>query len=99
MTKNRGGLGCFVEMSHHNAGVRIIEKIDHRAMAAGDEDSVILIQARCDDIRDASWISEAGQAIAEFEIVLQPGLVSAEEIGNSGMEIELRRVAFGVRES
>ncbi len=39
---------------HHRASVGIIEKIHHRAMAAGDENSVILIEARCDDIRDAS---------------------------------------------
>ena len=58
-----------------------------------------MIQARCDHIRDASWILEASQAVAEFEIVIELGLVPAEEIGDSGMEIQLRRVAFGVGES
>jgi len=65
-------------------------------MAAGNENSVVLIQARCNDIRDASWIPEASQAIAEIEIVMEPGLVPAEEIGDSGMQIQLRRVAIGV---
>ena len=88
-----------MKVSHHDARIGIIEKIDHRAMAAGDKNSVVLIQARCNDIRDASWISEASQAIVEFEIVLEPGLVPAEEIGDSGMEIQLRRVAIGVGES
>src|SRR5579871_920673 len=87
-----------MEMSHDDARAGIIEKIDHRTMAAGDENSVVLIQAGCNDIRDAIWISEASQAIAEFEIVLEPGLVPAEEIGDSGMEIQLRRVAVGVGE-
>ena len=32
-------------MSHHDAGVGIVENIDHRAMAAGDENRVVLIQA------------------------------------------------------
>ena len=77
-----------MEMSHHGSGIGIVEKIDHRAMAAGDENSVIPIQARCDHIRDASWISQASQAVAEFEIVLEPGLVPAEEIGDRGMEIQ-----------
>src|SRR5579862_7369847 len=99
MAEHRGRLRCFMEMSHHDARVGIIEKIDHRTMAAGDENSVVLIQARCNDIRDASWISEASQAIAEFEIVLEPRLVPAEEIGDSGMEIQLWRVALGVGES
>ncbi len=53
MAEHSRRLGCFVKVSHHDAGIGIIEKIDHRAMAAGDENSVILIQARCDDIRDA----------------------------------------------
>ena len=88
-----------MEMSHHDASVGIIEKILHRAMAAGDENRVILIQTRCDHIRDARWIFEPSQAVAEFEIVLEPGLIPAEEIGDSGMEIQLRRVAFGVGES
>jgi hypothetical protein len=34
-----------MKVSIHGAGVRIIEKIDHRAMAAGGENSVILIRA------------------------------------------------------
>ena len=36
-------------------------------MAAGDENGVILIEtrARCDDVRDAGWISEPSQAVAE----------------------------------
>ena len=55
-----------MKVSHHGASIGIIEKIDHRAMAAGDENSVILIQARCDDIRDTSWIFEPSQAVAEF---------------------------------
>src|ERR1700735_4229686 len=91
-------LGGFMKVSHHGASAGIIEKIDHRAMAAGDEDSVILIQARCDDIRDAGWISKTSQAIAEVEIVVEPGLIPAEEIGDCGMEIQLRRVALGVGE-
>src|ERR1700733_11254432 len=99
MAKHRRGLGCLMKVSHHGAGIRVVEKIDHRAMAAGDENSVILIQTRWDNIRNASWISEASQAIAEFEIVLEPGLVPAKEIGNSRMEIQLRRVALGVGES
>ncbi len=37
----------------------------------GDENSVILIQARCDDIGDTSWIFEPSQAVAEFQIVLK----------------------------
>jgi hypothetical protein len=56
----------FMKVSHHGASVGIIEKIDHRAMAAGDENSVILIQARCDDIRDTSWIFEPSQASYEL---------------------------------
>src|SRR5580698_1093286 len=99
MAKHRSGLGCFMEMSQHDARVGIIEKIDHRTMAAGNEDSVVLIQARCNDIRDASWISEAGQTVAEFEIVMEPAFIPAEEVGDSGMEIQLRRVALGVGES
>src|SRR5580704_5811224 len=99
MAEYRRGLRCFMEMSHHDARVGIIEKVDHRAMAAGDENSVVLIQARRNDIRDASRISEASQAVAEVEIVVQPGLIPAEEIGDSGMEIQLRRVALGVGES
>ena len=55
-----------MKVSHHGAGVGIIEQVHHRAMAAGDENSVILIQARCDDIRDTSWIFEPSQAVAEF---------------------------------
>ena len=54
-----------MKVSHHGAGVGIIEKIDHRAVASGDENGVILIQTRSDDIRDAAWISEPGQAVAE----------------------------------
>ena len=88
-----------MKVSHYGAGVGIIEKIHHRAMTAGDENGVILIQARCDDIRDASWIFEPCQAVAKFEIVLKPGLVPAEEIGNSGVEIQLRSVAYRVGES
>src|SRR5581483_10966690 len=42
-------LGCFMKVSQHGASVGIVEKIHHRAMAAGDENSVILIQAGCDD--------------------------------------------------
>jgi hypothetical protein len=34
-----------MKVSHHGASVGIVKKIDHRAMAAGDEDGVILIQA------------------------------------------------------
>ena len=45
---------------------KLLRFAHHRAMAAGDENSVILIQARCDDIRDASWILEPSQGIAEF---------------------------------
>ena len=33
-----------MKVSHHGATVGIIEKVDHRAMTAGDEDGVILIQ-------------------------------------------------------
>ena len=55
-----------MKVSHHGARVGIIEKVDHRAMAAGDENSVILIQTRCDDIRDTRWIFEPSQAVAEF---------------------------------
>src|SRR5580658_4451108 len=99
MAEYRRRLRCFMEMSQHDARVGIIEKIDHRAMAAGDENSVVLIQARCNDIRDASWISETSQAVAESEIVHEPALIPAEEIGDSGMEIQLRRVALGVGES
>src|SRR5208282_317995 len=99
MAQHRRRLGCLMKMSQHGARVGIIEKINHRAMATGDENSVILIQTRCDDIRDTGWIFEPSQAVAEFEIVLEPGLIPAEEIGDSGMEIQLRRVAFGVGES
>src|ERR1700684_1092942 len=99
MAEHSRRLGCLMKMSHHRAGVGIIEKIDHRAMAAGNENSVILIQARCYDIRDASWIFEPSQCVAEFQIVLKPGLVPAEEIGDSRIDIQLRRAAFGVRES
>ena len=55
-----------MKVSQHGASVGIIEKVHHRAMAAGDENSVLLIQARCDDIRDATWIFEPSQGIAEF---------------------------------
>src|SRR5690348_15695306 len=92
-------LGCFVKVPHHYAGVGIIEKIDHRTMSSGDEYGVILIQARCDDIRDATWISEPLQTVSEYHIVLQLGRVPAEEIGNLGMHIHLGSVAFGVGES
>jgi hypothetical protein len=34
-----------MKVSHHGPAVGIIEKIDHRAMTAGDENGVILIQA------------------------------------------------------
>ena len=71
-----------MEVSHHGAGVGIVEKVHHRAVAAGDENGVILIQARRDDVRDASWIFEPSQGVAEFQIVLKPGLVPAEEIGD-----------------
>ena len=76
-------LGCFVKVSQHCASVGIVEKIHHRAMAAGDENSVILIQARCNDIRDARRIFEPGQGVAKFQVVLKPSLVPAEEIGDS----------------
>src|SRR5580693_3819562 len=99
MAEHRRGLRCFVEMSHHDARVGIIEKIDHRAMAAGNENGVVLIQARCNDIRNASWISEPRQTIAEAEIIVQLGLTSAKEIGHSGMQIQLWRVALGVGKS
>jgi len=42
-------------VSHHGASVGIIKKVHHRAMAAGDENRVKLIEAGRDDIRDASW--------------------------------------------
>ena len=70
-----------MKVSQHGARVGIVEKIHHRAMAAGDENSVILIQARCDDIRDTSWIFEPSQAVAEFQIVLKLSLVPTEEAG------------------
>ena len=34
-----------MKMSQHGASVGIVKKIDHRAVAAGDENSVILIKA------------------------------------------------------
>ncbi len=55
-----------MKVSHHSASVGIVEKIHHRAMAAGNKNGVILLQARCDDIRDASWILEPGQGVAKF---------------------------------
>ena len=60
-----------MKVSKHDAGIGIIEKIHHRAMAAGDENGVILIQARCDDVRDTSWIFEPGQGVAKLQIVLK----------------------------
>src|SRR5260370_22551677 len=92
-------LGCFMKVSQHGASVGIIEQIHHRAMAAGDENSVILIQARCDDIRDTSWIFEPSQGVAELQVVLKLSLVPTAEVGYSGMDIHLRRVAFGVVET
>ena len=68
-----------MKVSHHGAGVGIVEKIHHWAMAAGDKNGVILIQARCDGIGDTSWIFEASQAVAEFQIVLTWRILS--EIG------------------
>src|ERR1700722_11962764 len=91
-------LGCFMKVSHHDASVGIIEKIHHWAMAAGDENSVILIQTRCDDIRNTSWIFQPSESVAKFQIVLKLPLVSTEEVGYSGMDVHLRRVAFGVGE-
>src|SRR5256884_2100174 len=58
MAEHRRRLGCFMKVSHHRASVGIIEKIYHRAVTAGDENSVILIQARCDDIRSEEHTSE-----------------------------------------
>ena len=55
-----------MKVSHHRPSVGIIEKIYHRAMAARDKNGVILIQALCDDIRDASWSFEPSQGVAEF---------------------------------
>src|SRR5690242_18161577 len=98
MAEHGRRLGCLMEVPHHGASVWIIEKILHRAMAARDENGVILVQPRCDDIRDTRWISQPGQAVAEFEIVLKFRLAATEEVGCSGMEIQLRRVAFGVGE-
>jgi hypothetical protein len=72
-----------MKVPHHNAGVGIIEEIDHRAMAAGNENSVILIQARGDDVRDRSWILEPSQAVFEFQIVLKLRLVPTKEVGYS----------------
>src|SRR5579872_729530 len=40
MAEHRRRLGCFVKVSHHYAGIGIVEKIDHRTMAAGDENGV-----------------------------------------------------------
>ena len=40
MAKDRRRLRCFMEVSHHGAGVGIIEKVHHRAVAAGDENGV-----------------------------------------------------------
>ncbi len=70
-----------MKVSEHGASVGIIEKIHHRAMAAGDKNSVILIQARCDDLRDTSWIFEPGQGVPKFQIVLKLSLVPTEEVG------------------
>jgi hypothetical protein len=36
-----------MKVSHHDASVGIIKKIHHRAMAAGDENGVTLIEAGC----------------------------------------------------
>jgi hypothetical protein len=55
MAEHRRRLGCFMKVSHHGPGIGIIEKIHHRAMAAGDENSVVPIQARCDDVGDTSF--------------------------------------------
>ena len=44
-------------------------------MAAGNKNSVVLIQARCDDVGDTSWIFEPSQAVSEFQIVLKLSLV------------------------
>ena len=52
MAEHGRWLGCFMKVPHHGAGVGIIEKVDHRTMAAGDENCVILIHARCDNVRD-----------------------------------------------
>jgi len=65
MAQHRRRLGRFMKVSQHGAGVGIFEKVDHRAMAAGDKNSVILIQARRNDIRNASWAFESSQAVAE----------------------------------
>src|SRR5579871_2982328 len=88
-----------MKVSHHDASVGIIEKILHWAMAAGDENSVILIQTRCNDIGDAARIFEPSQAVAESHIVRKLSLVPTEKVRYSGMKIQLRRIAFGVGKS
>src|SRR5438045_7390434 len=98
MAEHSRGFRCFMKVSHHDAGVGIIEEILHWAMAARDEDSVVLIEARCDDIGDATWLFEPGQAVAKSHIVVKLSLVPSKEVGNSGMKIQLRRIAFGVGE-
>ena len=55
-----------MKVPQHGASVRVIEKIHHRAVATRDENSFILIQTGCDHIRNATWIFEPSQGIAEF---------------------------------
>ena len=42
-----------MKVSHHGASVGIIEKVDHRAMAAGTTQHY-MIEAGCDDLRYSS---------------------------------------------
>src|SRR5579862_2603349 len=87
-----------MKVSHHDASVGIIEKIHHWTMPTWDENRVVLIEPRCDDLRDTSRTSEPSQAVAEFQIVLELSLVPTEELGYRGIDVQLRRVAFGVGE-
>src|ERR1700739_746279 len=82
VAEHRRRLGSLMKVSQHDAGAGIIEKIDHRAVAAGDENSVILIQTRRDDIGDPRRIFEPTQTVFELQIVLKLGLVAAEELGD-----------------
>src|SRR5579862_5947279 len=85
-----------MKVPHHDTGVGIIEKILHWAMAAGDEDSVVLIQTRCNDIGDAAWIFEPSQAVAKSHVVIKLSLVPTEKVRHSRMKIQLWRITFGV---
>ena len=58
--EHRRRLGFFVKVPQHGASIGVIKQIHHRAMTAGGEDSVILIQPRCDDIGDTIGIFESG---------------------------------------